>query len=229
MNELVFVLMILVGLGFTLLSFRLGGASWLKALIGINIVLANIFVLKQFTLFGLAVTGGNVVYGSIFFATDLLSEHYGKEEAQESVWLGFYFALFFLVTSQLILLFSPAPWDMIHPSLANIFSFAPRVIASSLLAYLVSQNFDVWFYNWMRERFPEKGLLWLRNNASTLSAQLIDSILFTLLAFFAVLPWEILLEIVFTTYLLKLLVALLDTPFMYLSTRFSPLRNPSPH
>lgn len=227
MNELLFLCMTVVGLGFTLLSFYLGGRSWLKAMIGINIVLANIFVLKQFSLLGIASTGGNVVYGSIFLATDLLSEHWGKEEAREGIWLGFYFALFFLVTSQLILLFEPSPWDTIHPSLETLFSFAPRVVFSSLLAYLLSQNFDVWSYNRIREILPAKKWLWLRNNGSTLSSQLLDSILFTLLAFTGVFPLSILLEIIITTYLLKLLVGLLDTPFIYLSYKLLR-REPSP-
>lgn len=217
MNELLFLVLTVVGLGFTLLSFYLGGKGWLKALIGINIVLANIFVLKQFSLFGIAATGGNVVYGSIFLATDLLSEHWGKKEAREGVWIGFYFALFFLVTSQLILLFEPSPWDTIHPSLLAIFTFAPRVVASSLLAYMISQHFDIWSFNKIREALPEKKWLWLRNNGSTLSSQLLDSILFTILAFLGTFPLHILLEIIFTTYVLKLLVGLMDTPFIYLS------------
>lgn len=222
MNEILFLVLTLVGLGFTLLSFYIGGKSWLKALIGINIVLANIFVLKQFSLFGIASTGGNVVYGSIFLATDLLSEHWGKKEAREGVWIGFYFALFFLVTSQITLLFEPSSWDTIHPSLLAIFSFAPRIVASSLLAYLISQNFDIWSFNRIREILPEKKWLWLRNNGSTLSSQLLDSALFTFLAFTGVFPLHILGEIIFTTYILKLIVGLLDTPFIYLSYKLLP-------
>ena len=87
-NELVFLFQIIIGLFFTLATFRMG-KSWLLAYIGVCIVLANIFVTKQINLFGLAATGGNVVYGSVFLATDLLNEHYGKEEAKKAVYIGF--------------------------------------------------------------------------------------------------------------------------------------------
>jgi len=66
--------MTLIGLIFTLFSFRMG-VQWLYAYVAIAIILANIFVTKQIMLFGLSATGGNVMYGSIFLATDLLSEH----------------------------------------------------------------------------------------------------------------------------------------------------------
>ena len=71
-NELVFLFQTIIGLFFTLATFKMG-KSWLLAYIGVCIVLANIFVTKQINLFGLAATGGNVVYGSVFLATDLLS------------------------------------------------------------------------------------------------------------------------------------------------------------
>lgn len=87
-NELLFIIQTIVGLLFTLLAFRMG-RHWLYGYVGVCIVLANIFVTKQITLFGLAATGGNVVYGAVFLATDLLAEHHGKKAAREAVYIGF--------------------------------------------------------------------------------------------------------------------------------------------
>ena len=225
-NELLFVAMTGFGLGGTLLAFALGGKDWIKAIIGVNIILANIFVTKQMNLFGIAATGGNILYGSIFLATDLLCEHYDKKEARDGVMMGFFFALFFLVVSQLILVFIPNKWDTVQESMKHIFGFVPRIIFASLVAYLVSQLHDVWMYHKIKIFKPAKKWLWLRNNGSTWLSQLIDSVVFSLLAFWGTMPFSVVLQIIFTTYVLKIIVAACDTPFIYLSYVIKGRRKP---
>ncbi|MGC9364511.1 MAG: queuosine precursor transporter [Fidelibacterota bacterium] len=219
-NELIFFLMIVVVLSTALLMFRLG-KIWLYAFIAICIVLANIFVTKQFRLFGLSATGGNITYGAIFLVTDLLCEHYGKEAGRRAVIIGFFAALFYLVTSQFILLMQPAEYDTVHDGMQSIFSFAPRIVLASMIAYLISQFHDIWAYHAIR-KLTRNRLLWLRNNASTWTSQLIDSVTFSLIAFVGVFPLKIVGQIILSTYLLKIIVAAIDTPFLYLSYRFLP-------
>lgn len=219
-NELTFFLMIIVVLCTTLLMFRLG-KIWLYAFIAVCIVLANIFVTKQFRLCGLSATGGNITYGAIFLVTDLLCEHYGSEAGRRAVMIGFFAALFYLVTSQFILLMQPAEYDTVHDGMRSIFSFAPRIVLASLIAYLISQFHDIWAYHTIR-KLTRNRLLWLRNNASTWSSQLIDSVTFSLIAFVGVFPFKIVLQIILSTYLLKIVVAAIDTPFIYLSYHFLP-------
>lgn len=219
-NELIFFLMIVVVLSTALLMFRLG-KIWLYAFIAVCIVLANIFVTKQFRLFGLSATGGNITYGAIFLVTDLLCEHYGKEAGRRAVVIGFFAALFYLVTSQFILLMQPAEYDTVHDGMQSIFSFAPRIVLASLIAYLISQFHDIWAYHAIR-KLTRNRLLWLRNNASTWTSQLIDSVTFSLIAFVGVFPLKIVGQIILSTYLLKIIVAAIDTPFLYLSYRFLP-------
>ena len=225
-NELLFIIQTVVGLAFTLIAFRMG-RHWLYGYVGVCIVLANIFVTKQITLFGVAATGGNVVYGAVFLATDLLAEHHGKKAAREAVYIGFFAAVFYMVMSQLILLFSPSADDWgASAGMTTIFSAAPSIVLASLTAYLVSQLHDVWAFHFIRQK-TEGRLLWLRNNLSTWVSQLIDSILFSSLAFLILprlisdsanaLPSGIVVQIVVSTYLLKILVAAIDTPFIYLS------------
>lgn len=229
-NELLFVLQTLVGLAFTLVAFRMGRA-WLFGYIAVCIVLANIFVTKQITLFGIAATGGNVVYGAVFLATDLLAEHYGKKEARLAVFIGFFAAVFYTVMSQMILLLEPSSDDWgAAGGMAHIFASAPAIIIASLTAYLISQLHDIWAFHAIREKTAGR-FLWLRNNGSTWISQLIDSVVFSLLAFLVlptligsanVLPIDVVIQIVISTYILKILVAAIDTPFIYLSYSMKP-------
>jgi len=76
---------------------------------------------------------------------------------------------------------------------------------------------DVWAYDFWRKRFPGLRLIWLRNNASTMVSQFIDSTVFTVLAFWGVFPVSVLVQIFWTTYLLKWIVGVADTPFIYLA------------
>ncbi|MBO8131112.1 MAG: queuosine precursor transporter [Candidatus Marinimicrobia bacterium] len=214
-NELVFLIMTIFVLSSSLLAFRLGKV-WLYSFIAINIILANIFVTKQFNIFGIAATGGNITYGSIFLSTDLLCEHYSKREGRKAVYIGFFAALFYLGTSQLILLFTPNEYDLAHSSLIRIFSFAPRIIFASLIAYMVSQLNDIWLFHFIKEKTSGR-FLWLRNNGSTWVSQLIDSITFNVVAFLGTYPFKIVLQIILSTYILKLIIAAIDTPFIYLS------------
>ena len=219
-NELIFLLMILFVLFCTLFAFRMG-KYWLYGFIAFNIILANIFVTKQFVIFGITATGGNITYGSIFLATDLLCEHYSKRDGRRAVFLGFFAAIFYLITSQFIILLKPAEFDMVHSSMQTIFSFAPRIVLASLIAYLISQMHDIWFFHFLKEKTKGK-MLWFRNNVSTWVSQLIDSIIFSMIAFLGIFPINIVLQIIISTYLLKVLVAAIDTPFIYLSYKCKP-------
>ncbi|MCP4397398.1 MAG: queuosine precursor transporter [bacterium] len=214
---MIFLIQTVTMLLLTLGAFKMG-KNYLKAFVGAGIVLANIFVTKQITLFGLDATGGNVMYAAIFFSTDLLSEHYSKKDAQEAIEIGFGTSLLYLVGGQFMLQYLPSSYDTVHAGMQEIFAFAPRIILASLLAYLISQFHDIWAYNLIRSKTGQKRL-WLRNNGSTWISQLIDSVIFASVAFLGVFPLSVLLQIIVSTYLLKILVALIDTPFMYLSYR----------
>lgn len=229
-NELLYILQTIVGLIIVLVAFRMG-RNWLYGLIAAFIILANIFVTKRFELFGLEATGGNVVYGAIFLITDLLSEYYGKPAARKGVLIGFVSVTIYLIMSQLILQYTPSEGDVGAPALQTIFSFAPSIVFGSLVAYFISQLHDVWAFHYWKTLFKGKHL-WLRNNLSTLVSQLLDSVTFSIFAFLIfptwfktvefILPLDVIFEIIITTYLLKVFVAVIDTPFIYLSRRFRP-------
>ena len=174
---------------------------------------------KQSRFSRLTATLGNIVYATSFLVTDILSENYGKEEARKAVWVGFFAIVVMTLFMNIALLFTPDQSDFAQDSLSTIFSIMPRIAAGSLIAYLLSQRHDVWSYSFWRARFPEDRHIWIRNNLSTMVSQLIDSIVFVFIAFYGVFALSVLLDILLTTYILKWLVAVADTPFIYWSKR----------
>lgn len=218
MNEILWIGFALADLTMVVAFHRLFGKAALYGLIVFNLLLCNIQVLKTVELFGLTTTLGNVLYASVFLATDMLSELYGRREARKGVFLGFATLLLGTAYMQLALAFVPAEGDFAQPHLAGIFGFMPRLAAASMAAYLVSQLHDVWAFHFWRRRTGAR-MLWLRNNASTLVSQFLDSSIFCLIAFWGVFETPVLTEIFATTYLFKAVVAVLDTPFIYLARR----------
>jgi len=217
-NSVWFIVWVIVCLAFVLAAHRLG-SKWLFGMVVANAILANIFVVKGMYLFGLAATGGDAVYASVLLATDILAEPYGPTAAREAVFLGFFASIFFLVGSQIILAFQPADYDIAQDAFQKIFSLTPRIVIGSMVAYLISQNLDIWLFHNIRRKTGGR-MLWLRNNVSTFTSQLIDSIIFTLIAFWGVYPQ--LAQMILFTWLVKIVVAICDTPFIYLAAYFSP-------
>lgn len=212
-NEVLWLILLLANFLGILLAYRLFGLIGLFSWVALAGFIANIQVSKTIELFGITATLGNIVYAGTFLATDIISERYGATTARHTVWLGFFAIVVSTGLMQLALLFAPAPSDTMHQSLVSVFSVLPRIAGASLLAYIVSQRHDVWAFQFWKTRFP--GPLWLRNNMSTIVSQLIDSVIFTMVAFLGVFPPLVLAEIVLSTYLLKAVVAILDTPFLY--------------
>ncbi len=214
-NEILWVFLLLANFMSILLAYRLFGKTGLYIWIPIATILANIQVLKMVNLFSIGVTLGNITYASSFLVTDILSENYDRKSAGKAVFMGFFSLLATVVIMNIALLFKPNEFDFIQESLANIFAVLPRIALASLIAYGVSQFHDVWAYNFWKSLFPAERFIWLRNNASTMVSQLIDSVIFTFIAFWGLLPQEEFVQILVTTYVLKWIVAAVDTPFLY--------------
>ena len=171
----------------------------------------------------ISLPGAALAYALTFFASDCYSELYGRRPAQLMVNAGF--ALNFVV---LVLVFSTLRAPGANPEFAATFeaALAPSVniVLGSLAAYLVSQNWDVFVFHTIRE-YTGRSQLWLRNLVSTASSQAIDTVIFVGIAFYLAprllevgpaLPTNVLVGLIVGQYLLKLLIALLDTPVVYL-------------
>ena len=218
MNELLWLGFALMDLSFVLVIYRFFGKTGLLGLIVFNLILCNIQVLKTIELFGMTTTLGNILYASVFLSTDILSEFYGKKEAKKAVYLGFVVLVMAVVYMQLALMFQPTADDFAQPHLEAIFGFLPRIALGSMAAYIISQLNDVYVFHILKDKMGQRHL-WLRNNASTLLSQFLDSSVFCLVALWGLFPVDVWVEILFTTYLFKVIVAVMDTPFLYLARR----------
>ena len=214
-NELIWFVMLAVNFGLILGVYRVLGVLGLYVWIPMAVIVANIQVVKTVELFGLTATLGNIAYASSFLVTDILSENHGKAAARRAVWIGFFAIIAMTVFMNAALLYAPAPSDFAQEALSTIFSLMPRIALASLAAYAVSQTHDVWAYAFWRKRFPSDKAIWIRNNASTMVSQAIDTLVFVGVAFWGQYETGVLVEIFLTTYLMKWIVAALDTPFIY--------------
>ncbi|MCK5761439.1 MAG: queuosine precursor transporter [Candidatus Izimaplasma sp.] len=228
-NEILWLVFALVNFLMIVLSYKFFGKTGLFAWIAMGTILANIQVTKtiDFDFFGihLVATLGNIMYGTLFLVTDALSEKYGIKDAKKAVYIGFFSLLATVIIMQFSIWFIPNIDDFAHDSIVTIFSVLPRIALASLSAYIVSQLIDVHVFQKIKKIFPEDKYLWIRNNGSTLFSQLIDTSIFVPIAFLGVYESNIVLSIFITTYVIKVIVAFLDTPFVYLFKYIKPLQD----
>ena len=198
----------------------------------VSIVIANVVGCKVIdtgiTLFGLSLSlsGGAITYAFTFLCTDIIGEVYGKKEANATVAKGFIGQLF-AITLIVLTQYTPTKDVEMQNAYVKLLGQSPMFTLGSLCAYWCSQSWDVFIFHKIRERFKAKASLrWIWNNASTATSQIIDTIIYASVAFGLGMGWffkdggfQMLMSIILGQYLLKLCLAVLDTPFFYLFTR----------
>lgn len=220
-NEMMWFLLLVVNFMAILFAYVRFGKVGLYIWIPISTIIANIQVVMLVDIFGLGTTLGNILYAGGFLVTDILAENYGKEYAKKAVRIGFFALIVMTIIMQIAINFVPSDIEeglITFNGVKRIFDFMPRLVLASLISYWVSQTHDIWAYEKWREKFSERKHIWIRNNMSTMVSQLIDTSLFVVIAFWGVYPKEIILEIFISTYLMKFIVAVFDTPFVYIAS-----------
>ena len=204
---------------------------YLAALFVTSLVVSNLIFQKFFfwypfdtaimgvALFELSV--GILPYPITFLITDLISEIYGQKRANQVVVAGI-FASFFSIVILLVASAAPAiPTSPIDDAtFTKVFSLSPLAVLASMIAYLFAQFIDIRIYHFWKNLTQGKHL-WLRNNFSTFASQIIDSgTVILLLCLFRVLPWKLFWGLTLSSIVFKILVAAIDTPFLYLFVHF---------
>ncbi len=203
------------------------------------LVLTNIIGVKLFLafpetfpqgLFGEAITltTGLITYPVTFLLTDIVCEVWGRAKANLMVITGFFMSLASLVLIQIALVLPGAPaWPASNPIFAtvadmqsafeSVFTLPGILIFASMTAYLVAQLMDVRLFHFWK-RLTRGKHLWLRNNASTMTSQLFDTVIVNsiFLGLGLGLDWALVAKIIAASYLFKIIMAALDTPFIYL-------------
>ena len=219
-NEILIIISFLIIYGGVMLFYRFFGKNGLIAFNVVATILANIEVLLLVNAFGVEMTLGNVLFASTFLITDIMSENHSRKDANRAVISSTLWSVFFDLISQMWLLYTPSGNDWASGAFHTIFSSTPRIVCASLVVYLISQLTDVWLYHkwwdWCKRRFGDESKgLWIRNNGSTMISQLLNTMLYTLFAFYGTYSFQTLISIFASSYVIYVITSLLDTPFVY--------------
>ena len=191
-----------------------------------GLLAANTLGSKVTTLFGIAVSVGIFAYPLTFMMTDAIAEVYGKKKAKQVVWAALVAQVLVLILTFISIKLPPAGRYHLNEQYVQVFSGSLRMIIASLIAFTVSQTYDIWAFEWFKNITKGK-MLWLRNNLSTMSSQAIDTLLFMFIAFYGIndkFTVSFILQLCLSYWLFKILFALIDTPFVYLLVKW--LRKP---
>jgi uncharacterized integral membrane protein (TIGR00697 family) len=171
----------------------------------------------SFGIYTFELSVGILPYPVTFIVTDLVSEVYGKKRANQMVLVGFVASLFTLLIV-VVADWAPAtPWSPISDqTFSKVFGFTFVAVGASMTAYLIAQLVDVQLFHFWKKLTKGKHL-WLRNNASTFTSQLVDTlVVLFILCSLDVIPWNKFTGLLINGFVFKVLVAAADTPLVYL-------------
>ncbi|MFH1505370.1 MAG: queuosine precursor transporter [archaeon] len=191
--------------------------SILLAIFIAALILASILGSKVTTVFGIVTSVGIFAYPITFLMTDVIEEVRGKKVAMHFFYAGIIAIVVSLILVWIGIAMPPASFYEHNEAYKTIFSNSIRVLLASLFAFLMGQYHDIWAFEFWKKKTKGKAL-WLRNNASTIVSQFIDTTIFMFIAFFMVTP-EFTVARIFQMILpywgLKVIFAFGDTPFVY--------------
>ena len=189
---------------------KIGVISWVP----IATVLANIITAKNAVIFGLSTAIGTVMFASTFLATDILSELYSKEDAKKAVYLGLFADVILIIATQISLKYIPSEFDYAHSAMETLFSLNLRISIASAVMYLIANLADIYLFNKLKIMTRGK-FLWIRNNVSTILCNCLENFGFIGIAFWGIYDFPTIITIAVSTSIVEMIVALLDTPFLY--------------
>ena len=221
-QELLWLFTVVYDLGLAILLYRFFGKYGLYTAVVLGIILGNLQggKVSELTLFGYSFTAsmGAILYSGIYFATDVLNEKFGREEANRAVLLGFVANVAVMITLLISIQFKPSDITgsalEVHNAISTLAGYSPIFVIGSLTAYLISQTFDVWFFHKIRS-YTGESKLWLRNNLSTISSQLLDTMIYQVTWVMAGMDLKTAFLIAVTKYIFKVFIAGIDTIFIY--------------
>lgn len=210
MNEWLFFSHILIVVGFALLALRLGQGA-LIALIALQGVLANLFVIKQISLFGFSVTCSDVFAIGAILSLNLLQEHFGKEAAKQATRISLVALLFFALMAQIHLFYQPTPADTTHAAFTTVLAQAPRIVFASIAVFYLVQLLDVRLFSLLKGKLP------VRVAISLVFSQLLDTVLFSFLGLYGLV--DALFDVIVVSFATKCLLIATSAPFVALSKK----------
>ena len=206
---------ILVTFSLVVLIEKIFKKEGLYVWVSIATILANLTVCKMIDVFNFTTSLGNVIFASTFLATDIISEKYSAKEARKAVYLSIFAGITFIIITQLTLLFTPSSEDVVQGAMKTLFAINLRTSVASMGMFFIANMLDIYIYNKLKEKLPKK--LWLRNNVATITCNCIENYFFNTLAFIGIFSLPVIISIATTTTIIEIVIAVCDTPFLYLS------------
>ena len=210
MNEFLFLLHIWVVIAFVFIALRMGKGA-LMVLVALQGVFANLFIVKQMSLFGFSVTCSDVFAIGGILSLNLLQEYFGREAARKTIRISLLSLLFFVCMSQIHLLYAPIALDGTQGAFSTIFSSSLRIVFSSMITFCVVQQFDIRLFPLLKGKLP------FRVGLSLLCSQLLDTLLFTFLGLYGLV--ESLFDVIFVSVVTKSFIILMSAPFIAFAKR----------
>lgn len=195
------------------------GGVFIAALVTSNLIFQKFFVWDAFGLYTFEISVGILPYPITFLVTDIISEIYGQKKANRIVMVGLFASIFTLLIVLVADLAVATSWSPVNDEqFHHVFGVTFIGVGASMAAYLFAQFIDVQLFHFWK-RLTKGKHLWLRNNASTITSQLVDTftVLF-LLCSFKLIEWDLFYGLLINGFLFKVIVALVDTPLIYLIT-----------
>lgn len=192
--------------------------DFLFALFVASMVIVNTLGTKITTIAGVRVSVGIFFVPALFLITDIVGEVYGRREASRFVNMAtLMLVLLFVMTNVCIAVKPNETWAM-QEQYAMVFGSSLRMTIASLVSFVIAQQLDVFLFAFWG-KVTKGRMLWVRNNASTITSQFIDTTIFEFIAFWHLTPkftTSYIFSLIIPYWLFKVVFALLDTPFCYL-------------
>ena len=197
--------------------FLILSGLFIAALVCCNLIFQKFFIWSPFGIYNFEISAGIIPYPITFLVTDIISEIYGRKKANSVVLSGLFSSIFILGIVMVANSVQATEWSPVNDAtFSNVFGLTGIAVGASMLAYLLAQFIDIRVFHFWKKLTNGKHL-WLRNNASTFSSQLVDTAtVLVLLCFAGGIAWDKFWVLLLNGFLFKVIMALIDTPILYI-------------
>lgn len=220
MNEIILLCETIIIFSIVVLFKKIFGKYGIITWVSIATILANILTAKNVNLFNMSATLGTALFASTFLATDILTECYSKQDAKIAINIGVCSSIILILMTQIALLYKPNEFDYVNNSMQTLFSLNLRISLSSIIMYYIANTVDIYLFAKIKEK-TNNTKLWLRNNVSTILCNCIENFGFIAIAFIGIYDIKTIIIMACSTSIIEIIIAILDTPFIYLSKKIS--------
>ena len=196
-------------------------AIFIGSLVSCNLIFQKFFEWRPFDQFTFEVSVGILPYPITFLVTDVISEIFGRKRANQVVVAGLFSTIFVMAVVSVADIVPATSWSPVNnEEFTKVFGRTGVAVAASMIAFLLAQFIDIRIYHFWKKLTKGKHL-WVRNNFSTMTSQFVDtSAVLVLLCSFEAIEWDMFGLLLLNGFLFKVLVAMVDTPFLYVIVNF---------